>query len=253
LNSTTISAILFGCVFGSAVLGMVLGRLLPPHHLDEGTKDLVKLGTGIIATLSALLLGLLVASAKGTFDAMSVEITQSGANITTLDRLLIQYGPEADDARRLLRQNLKAVVDRLVAQRESGARDPVVPRTDDGLGGIQAVLRGLSPRTDGQRWILTRVQEICVELSRARWLMLERMKTDLPVPFILVLASWLAIIFAGLGLFAPRNATVVVVLFLCALSVSSAIFLIFELNHPIGGAIRVTIEPLRSALMGIGG
>ena len=88
MGSIGISSIVFACVFGGALLGMFIRALLPQHHLSGETKDVVKLGMGIVATLSALVLGLLIASAKGSFDAQSTELTQMSAKVILLDRLL---------------------------------------------------------------------------------------------------------------------------------------------------------------------
>jgi hypothetical protein len=94
MSSMAISSIVFACVFGGAMLGMFIRAILPQHHLRSDSKDVVKLGMGIVATLSALVLGLLIASAKGSYDAQSAELTQMSAKIILLDRLLAHYGPE---------------------------------------------------------------------------------------------------------------------------------------------------------------
>ena len=103
MSSTTISLIVFACVFGGALLGILLHAVLPQHHLSNETKDIVKLGMGLVGTMSALVLGLLVASAKGSYDAQSAELTQMSANIALLDRVLAHYGPETKETRDLVR------------------------------------------------------------------------------------------------------------------------------------------------------
>jgi hypothetical protein len=103
MSSITLSLIVFACVFGGALLGILLRTVLPQNHLSADSKDIVKLGMGLVGTMAALVLGLLVASAKGSYDAQIVEVTQGSTNIVLLDRLLVEYGPETKEARALLR------------------------------------------------------------------------------------------------------------------------------------------------------
>src|SRR4029453_16532929 len=99
MDSRAVALIVFACVFGSAMFGFFLGKKLPHKHLDNESKDIVKLATGLIATLSALVLGLMVSSAKGTFDQVKSELMQTAVKIVVLDRVLAQYGPEANEVR----------------------------------------------------------------------------------------------------------------------------------------------------------
>src|SRR5713226_6343005 len=104
MSSLATSGIIFGCVFGGALVGMFLRAVLPERHLSPETKDVVKLGMGLIATMAALVLSLLIASAKSSFDTQRSELAQLSANIILLDRVLAVYGPETQDARELLRR-----------------------------------------------------------------------------------------------------------------------------------------------------
>ena len=106
-----VSLIVFVCVFGGAMLGMRLHSVLPNHHLTSESKDIVKLGMGMVGTMSALVLGLLVASAKGSYEAQRAELTQMSANVAVLDRILANYGPETKEARAVLRDAVARVLD----------------------------------------------------------------------------------------------------------------------------------------------
>lgn len=106
MSFITVSLIVFACVFGGAMLGMLLHSVLPNHHLSSESKDIVKLGMGMVATMSALVLGLLVASAKGAYEAQRAELTQMAANLAMLDRVLANYGPETKEARAMLRETV---------------------------------------------------------------------------------------------------------------------------------------------------
>src|SRR5215468_11724540 len=113
MSSIIIALVVFGCVFGGALLGILFRRMLPTHHLSSDSKDTVKLGMGLVGTMAALVLGLLVASAKGSYDAQSAELTQMSANIAVLDRLFALYGSDSKEARTQLRGVTARLLDQL--------------------------------------------------------------------------------------------------------------------------------------------
>jgi hypothetical protein len=246
MSSTTISLIVFACVFGGALLGILLHGILPQHHLSSDSKDIVKLGMGLVGTMAALVLGLLVASAKGSYDNQSAELKQMSANIALLDRVLAHYGPETKDARDLLRG---AVVRTLGQMWSTGS-----------LSGPTAVggeifydkIQGLAPKNDAQRSLQGQMLSMAIDLGKLRWLMYEQAITSVSMPLLVVLVLWLTVIFISFGLFAPFNATVVSSLFISALSVSGAIFLILEMYTPYAGVIQLSSAPLRAALAHLG-
>ena len=251
-SSIGIASIVFACVFGSALLGMLLRAAVPVDHLNSESKDVVKLAMGLIATMAALVLGLLTASAKGTFDTLDSEIKQGAAKIILLDRVLAQYGPEAKDTRDLIRQ---AVVYRLSLTWPEDTSSPAqveAPQTTPTVEGIQAGIRSLSPQNDTQRWLQSKAMTISEDLAAARWLMFVQVSSSVPLLFLVVLVVWLAVLFGSFGLFAPRNVTVIAALALCALSVSGSIFLILEMSRPLEGLIKVSSAPLHYALSQLG-
>ena len=251
-SSIAIASIVFACVFGSALLGMLVRSAVPEDHLNAESKDVVKLAMGLIATMAALVLGLLTASAKSSFDTLDSELTQGAANIILLDRVLAQYGSETKDMRDLLRQ---AVVYRLsLTWPEETSRPTRVdaPETTPTVEGIQARIRALSPQNDSQRWLQSRAMTISGNLGAARWLMFVQFSSTIPLLFLIVLVVWLAVLFASFGLFAPRNVTVIAALALCALSVAGSIFLILEMSRPLEGLIKVSSAPLHYALSHLG-
>jgi hypothetical protein len=115
----TISWIVFACVFGGALLGIFFRAVLPEHHLTGESKDVVKVGMGLIATMAALALGLLTASAKSSYDTQRNELTQISAKIIFLDRVLAHYGPEAKDVRDLLRRTVTSALDQMWPENRS--------------------------------------------------------------------------------------------------------------------------------------
>ena len=249
MSSFDIALISAGCIFSGVLLGLYLQKLLPDHHLSQDSRDTVKLGAGMIATLSALILGLLVSSAKSTFDAMSAEITQGAAKIVYLDRLLADYGPETRAAREMLRHNTAAGIQMIwPEQKKKGAAELAAFEQGNGMELLQRKLHELVPATDTQRQYYQQAQQICGELRESRWLVIEQTQNALPTPFLVMVLFWLTMLHMSFGLFAPRNAMVLVVLLICALSVSGAIFLILEMNHPLSGLIKVSSAPMLKAL-----
>jgi len=251
MSSAGIGLIVFACVFGGALLGMALRRIAPDHHLAPDSKEVVKLGVGVIATMAALVLGLLIASAKTSHDNQNNALTEMSANVILPDRILAHYGPgETKQIRDSLRAAVASIIDETWTTDSSHS-----PRTELGVGGGEGLyeqVQALSPQNDSQRALRAQALSTMAEISRTRWLMAEQGKNSMPTAFLVVLVLWLAFMFGSFGLFAPPNATVLVTLFLCALSVSAAIFLILELYRPFQGVIQLSSTPLRYALAHLG-
>ncbi len=252
MSSQTIFLISAGCIFGGALVGMLLHGLLPEPHLRDASKDTVKVGAGMIATLSALVLGLLVGSAKNTFDTAEAEMTQGSAKIILLDRLLADYGPETKAAREQLRRTVATQIEDLWPEEKTGVSGLAAFERTNGLEAVQMTLLKVMPTTDAQRQLFAAAQQICGDLRQTRWLLVEQTQSPIPIPFLVVLLFWLTVLHVSFGMLAPRNATVVAVLLICALSVSGAIFMILEMSHPLDGIIKVSSAPMRKALEHLG-
>jgi len=229
---------------------MALRPILPEHHLSADSKDVIKMGTGLTATMAALVLALLIASAKGSHDAQRNEVTQISANVILLDRVLAHYGPETKAARDLLRRYVARAHDQLWPENRSR---PVELEPAAALGeSFYDKIQELSPQNEAQRSLQAQAQKMTIDLGQTRWLMFEQGGSSIPMPFLVLLVFWVTIIFLSFGLFAPPNATVIAMLFLCALSVSGAIFLILELDRPFMGLIEISDAPLRNAIAHLG-
>src|SRR5262245_38228672 len=249
MSPIAVAMIVFACVFGGALLGILLHSLLPDHHLASDSKDIVKLGMGLVGTMAALVLGLLVASAKGSYDAQSTELTQMSANIALLDRVLAHYGPEADEPRAQLRAVVVRLLDLLWPRAGPSAAPSAPPAAGEAL---YEEIQALSPKSDAQRAIQGLASGLAVDLGRTRWLMYAQATTSVSRPLLIVLVLWLSAIFVSFGLFAPFNTTVVASLCVSALSVSGAILLILEMYAPYAGLIQISSAPLRAALEHLG-
>jgi hypothetical protein len=246
------SVFVFACVFGGTIFGIFLRNALPEHHLSRATKDVVRLGTGLIGTIAALVLGLLIASANTTYQTQSSQVQQLTANIVVLDHTLAQYGPETDLARNLLRRAVPVLADRIWHDnRSESAKAEPFEASAAGLSFYDEILK-LSPRDDTQRSLQARAVDAAQDLAKTRLLLFAEAGMTIPMPFLVVLVSWLAIIFASYSLFADNNATTIIALGIFALSASASIFLILELSQPFTGLMMISSEPLRNALAPLG-
>jgi hypothetical protein len=238
--------IVFAVTLGGAFFGMWMRAVLPAGHLDQDSKDTVKLGIGLVATMSALVLGLVTASAKTTFDAVDTAVKSAAMDVLTLDRLLARYGPETASIRAHLQRTVASRIEMIWPQR-GPSPDLELAKAPAEVEALADGIRALTPASDAQRWLQSRAQEGAESLLRVRWLVSARSVTSVPIPFLSILLFWLLITFASFGLFAPRNATVVAVLVVCALSVAAAVFLVLEMDGPFVGILRVSSDPLRYA------
>jgi hypothetical protein len=253
MTSIILSSIALTCMIGGMLIGLVVRRLVPEQYLRDASRDSVKTGAGLIATLAALVLGLLVTSAKNAFDGMNRELTQACTNIILLDRALAQCGDQTKAAREDLRQTLRATMWRIWP--DEFAQPPDESRSDAQTPDerIEASIRFLVPCNESQTTHRAKALKLIGELSELRWLLFEQSHSELPTAFIALLIFWLTVLFGTFGLLAPRNATVViVVLSICALSVATVIFLIREMNHPLHGVVQVSSNPARQALDQLG-
>ena len=234
-------------VFGGAILGMLIRRKLPESHLSDETQSVVRLSMGVVGTLTAMVLGLLVATASTTFNTRNQEVTQLAAKVIQLARLLQRYGPEADGERDLLRLYTSMKLQDLFPQ---GRAEPVLenPRTIILFEELQDRLAAMEGHSAQQRWMLSQAQALTSYIADVRWLLIEQDVLGIPVPVLLVVLFSACLLFMSFGLFAPSNATVGVALFLCALAVAGAIQTILDLSRPFEGVLRVSDQPLRHAL-----
>jgi hypothetical protein len=252
MSAMAISWVAFACILGGVCLGIFLRNRLPEHYLSGDSKDVVRLGSGLIATIAALVLGLLIASASNNYDSQRSQIRQLTANIILLDRTLAMYGPETDSLRNLLRRGVAILVDRIWRRdgSDSGAAEPF-EASDAALSFYEEILK-LSPRTEAERSLQARAIEASTDLAKTRLLLFATAGGAIPMPFLVVLISWLAILFASFSLFAKNNAITIVALGIFALAAAASLFLILELGQPFTGLMMLSDGPLRTALAPLG-
>ena len=249
MNYLLISLLVFAVVFGGALLGAVLRPLLSEKHLQPDSKDIVKMATGLIGTLAALVLGLLIASAKSSFDQKTNQVRQLTSSIILLDDLLAQYGPEATPLRNLLRQSIQPLANRIWHEEEIPTGKLVHFESSAESSAFENELERLSPSNDAQRSLQSRAIQTFTEGAQIRLQLFAQTGGSIPTPFLIILVFWLSAIFVSFTLFARTNLIVMTSLFVGALSFACAIFLVLELDNPFAGLMGISSATLRSALL----
>lgn len=241
MDALPISSFVFVCTLGGAFLGIVLGDRLPEHHQTKESREVVALGAGFVATMAALVIGLMVSAAKDSLDERRAELNDAAVDIIVADRMLAHFGEEAKEARALLAETTERWVQQFWGDdnREARHLDPF----RDGPPYIEktvVAVRALDPVDDRQRQIQEKVLDVLVDLERTRWMIYEQYgQPTVPTVFLYALAVWLSLIFLSFGLYAPRNTTVLAVFFICALSGAGAVLLIVEMEEPFTGMLQL--------------
>jgi hypothetical protein len=251
VSPTTIGLFVFVCTFSGALLGLLLRGFLPSHHLGNEARDTVKLGIGLVATITALILGLVTASAKEAFDSADRALKDAAANVLSLDRVLARYGSETAAIRAALKRTVAERVDLIWTKRSRSQPFDLAGSTHE-IELLPANIRRLEPRNDDQHGLRARALDLTETMMRSRWHVSVGLGTAIRPQFVAVLLFWLTVTFASFGMLGERNVTVVCVLLVCAISVAGAVFLVLELDGPFDGLITVSPEPLKYAIAHLG-
>ena len=251
MTPIAIAIVTFVLTLGGALGGMKLRAVLPDHHLDAESHETVKLAIGLVATLTALVLGLVTASTKSSFDQQNGLVKETAAQLLSVDRAMARYGPETAEIRQGLKRAVELRVE--VIWHRGSPSDRIDPsQAAQGAEFLASQLIHLDPKNEDQRWLKARAMNLSEKLLDERWVLFAGVGSSVPVPFLVILLFWLSITFASFGLFAPQNKTVVAVLLVCAMSVASAVFLVLELDQPFDGLITVSPDPIRNAVVRMG-
>ena len=249
MSSVTVTAVVFACTFFGALLGLYLHARLPEPHVSGDSKDVIKLVMGLIATLTALVLGLLISSAHRSYDEQEAEVQQLAVHLFQLDRALQRFGPDATESRNLLQRIVTEEIKAVATKDGTGLATDKPLQAQREVAELVDRVASLSPNTDAQRFMQGQALRLLTGLGDIRLLLNEQARGSISWPFLIVLVFWLTVLFVGFGLLAKRNVTVISALLLGAVSVAGAIFLILEMSRPYGGVMQVSIVPIRDALL----
>jgi len=244
-----IGLIVFVVAMSGAFFGIYLQKIIPRHHRNPASKDAIKISTGLVATMAAVVLGFMVASAKDSFEQKRRQLEHVGAIAMHLDAILDLYGPEANGARAALRHVLERATKLL-----SGSDPSILPvmQPSPFMHQLDSAVAQLVPVNDTQREVKNAALQLCFELGMQRWVLVEQRTGFIELTYVWILTLWLLFIFVGFGLFAPANYTVMIAFFIAAFSVSCAIVLVIELDRPLTGFIRLPADPLEFTLQNMG-
>lgn len=252
MSPIAVSLIALAVILAGALFGALLRRTLPKHHLADDTRDYVRLGTGLITTIAALVLGLLIASANSSYDTESSQVRHLTADIVLLDQFLEQFGPETRDARDLLWQAIEPLVERIWRE-DSAESTKGTPFRATAVAELAfAKIQELSPKTEAQRTLKDRAIQVVTDVAQTRLLLFEHADNSIPMPFLAVLVFWLAVIFMSFSLFSQLTPINIAAMLVFAISASAALFLILELSQPFVGLMQISSTPLRNALAPLG-
>jgi hypothetical protein len=247
VTSGRIFLISFVAVVAGMVLGMILRRQIPAAHLREDAREVIQRGAGFLTTLAAVLISLMIASAKSSYDTQDSHFRMLAAYLVETDQLLAQYGPDATQVRILMRQAIPAAVDRIWREKQSASQNSAF--TEASLAEqLNSAVEALTPENDAQRAIKRRLESNAAEIAHTRLLMFADGDKPILTPFLLILIFWLAVIFASLSLFVEPGRLMIAALLVFALSVSSALFLVADLSQPFVGLMQLPKEQLEHTL-----
>ena len=249
MNSLLVAVVALACLLAGALLGMALRARLPEHHLGQDTTDVIKLAAGFMATLAALILGLLIFAANADRRTVESEFNGALASAALLDRYLAAYGQDTQEARELLRHFLVRRFQARWPADDFGPQEPAeAPNRSELVEMEQRILR-LAPRDDAQKWFQSQALQLANGLAQTRQLLTFQLAgNSLPMPTLIVLIFWIAAIFTSFGLLVKINSTVIVALSVSALSVAVAFYLILDLNGPFTGLIHIPSAPAHAIL-----
>jgi len=251
LPSIVIALITWTLSFGAGMAGMAVGARLPEKHRTSDSRTVVTACMALVATLTALALGLLLSVAHTSYRANQEQVLVISSDLMRMDRLLRMYGPEAGDMRVVLHDYAEAKMHDLFPPDGHGQHIEN-EATLNLLGDLEQKAVLLKPANDTQSWIRAQVLEMCDGISQARWSLVKVRHDAIPTALLSLLVFWLALLFGSFGLFAPRHATSTIALLLSSAAASGAILLIIDLETPDRGLVRLSAEPLRQAISKLG-
>lgn len=247
MTTTATSALIAGIIFAASLIGLALPRVLPERHLSKDTLDAIKLGTGMLSVLASLVLGLLIATVKTSFDTTASQVRVYSADLIVLDETLRDYGAATVPIRRMVRDyTAKLLNDVLLSDNQPYLTEN--RQAGNMLEGIRERIRELPTGAPGQSWLVGQSLQIVTSLLRERWLLIEHAGPSVHPLIIWLLVSWIVAIFISFGINAPRHATMIAAFFVVSVAIGSSMFLVLEMDTPFEGVLRISSRPMQIAL-----
>jgi hypothetical protein len=240
-----VAAVVFASLLAAIVLGTLMSPRFADRHLTSDSRDSVKLVLGLMATLAALQLGLLVNSANQSFGAERQQVNAVAAKIATLNRVLTVYGAEADGARNELQAAIESAIAQAWPTRGVRGNLDFDPRRGEAL--LSSIQR-LEPKDTAQSDLKAKATAVAFDLVEARAMLVAMAASGVSVPLVTLVVAWLVVILFGFTLLAPRNTFVVTTLVVAAVAITGAVVLLVGLYRPFEGLMQLSSDPLLTAL-----
>ena len=246
MREALIALVIFLCLAAAPLISMAIWPRLPARHRDDDTNNVVRLAANLFGVMTSLVLGLMINSAKNTFESIDHNVHAYATEMILLDRTLRQYGLDAD----AVRQPLVAYVQRVAAGLLQTNETPVVSNqlSEHLLTEIGTRLDALAPPDATHGPLLQDARQRLQKVLEMRWVLIEQSEGAIPGPLIAMLVAWLALIFASFGFRAPRNAITLATYVVSAALIAGAIYLILDMDVPFSGPIQISPVPLERAL-----
>jgi hypothetical protein len=244
VSDLLISFAFFVGLAGAAVFTLYAHPILASSHRDDATRDVVRLCAGIFVVMTSLVLGLIVNSAKTTFESADKNVHAYATQLILLDRALKEYGPETANARKSLLAYVKQAAARM-AQNDALLSSQAAEGL---LSGVAKELALLTPADASQSSLRLRAEQRLETVFEMRWALVEQSEGSIPRPLIMLIGAWLMLIFASFGYCAPRNVVVVTSLIVASFLIASAIYLTLDMEAPFDGPMQVSSKPLIRAI-----
>jgi hypothetical protein len=250
MHALAVSSLVFALVFAGSLAGMTIRRAVPETHFTPEAKDTIRLAIGLVVTMTGLVLGMLVSSAKTFYDGEKSQVAEMASQMILMNDLLLGYGPETKEARIQALGFVEEAANRIWPKNESASFQL---RPEHHSEDFYREVQLLVPKNDAQASAKAQLVSLTMDLKKGYWLMyLQTVQTPIPTPLLLVVTSWLMAIFISFGMFAPRNLTVMVTLIVCAMAVSAAIFIITSMYSPFTGVLKISPAAIRDAIHQMG-
>lgn len=244
-----VSFIIFIFLSFSALATMFLHRKMRPHYWDDETAAVVRLIANIFVVMTSLVFGLMMNSAKNTYEAIDSNVHAFGTDIIVLDRTLRNYGPDTAVARKQLDNYVEEAI--LSPTRGSDNHQEKPDLTGQLLDKLGKELARIEPTSDYKAQILLDIRQQYHNIVEQRWGLIEKSEGSMPIPIIAMLAAWLTLIFASYGYRSPKNAITISMVIVSAFLISSSLYLVLDMNEPFSGPISISDMPLKRALIEI--
>jgi hypothetical protein len=246
MGEVLVGVVIFACLAGAALASLLIYPRFPEHHRQDDTSAVVRLSANLFVVMSSLVLGLMINSAKNTFETIDHNVHNFATQLIILDRSLRQYGPDTADAR----ATLTAYLQRLVDATSPTQRTPAVANrlSELLLNKVGDQLADLTPPEAKRAAALQAATQQLQKVIEQRWVLVGQSDGIIPVPLILLLVAWLMLIFASFGFRAPRNATIVGTFIVSSALAAAALYLILDMDTPFTGPIQISTAPLQRAL-----